>query len=77
MPPDFCLDGDPFKEQRNGSPPRSVPWSFFVCGAETFIAGGGRDALKSLFALARTNSLLFSTSRAVCFVSEPQSMSLH
>lgn len=67
----------PFREQRNGSPSRSVPWSFFVHGAESFIAGGGRAALKSPFALASTNSLLFSTSRAVCFVSEPRSMSLH
>lgn len=77
MTPHFCLDGDPFKEQRNGSPPRSVPWSFFVCGAETFMAGGGRAALKSPLALASANSLFFSTSRAACCVPEPQSMSLH
>ena len=75
MTPCFCLDGDPFKEQWNGSPPRSVPWSFFVLSTETFMAGGA--ASKSLLALASANCLLFSTSRAACCVPEPQSMSLH
>lgn len=77
MTPHLCLDGDPFREQRNGSPPRSVPWSSFVRGTEIFMAGGGRAALKSLLALASANSLFFSPCRAAWCVPEPQSMSVH